>query len=94
MNLSQVSASGERIRRQCVDNDLAGQAAPMAAALAATRAVATPAARRLARENQMLPRSDPRRRVQAADVAAALKPPVSSAPVIVGGDKLSSYLPI
>jgi pyruvate dehydrogenase E2 component (dihydrolipoamide acetyltransferase) len=97
VNLSQVPTSGERIRRQDVENYLAGQAAPMAVALAATRAAATPAARRLARENQIdiesLPGSGPRGRVQAADVTAALKPPASAEQVIVGG-RLAQILPL
>ena len=80
LDLSQVPAAGDRIRREDVERYLASQAPASAPAepAPAGKVAATPAARRLAREAgiplETLTGSGPRGRIQAGDIRAVPAP--------------------
>jgi pyruvate dehydrogenase E2 component (dihydrolipoamide acetyltransferase) len=85
VDLNQVTAHGDRITREDVEQFIAGQKTTAAP----EKPAATPAARRLARENNLplgsIAGSGPHGRIQAADVSAAVQPVTAAAPVKVGG---------
>jgi len=84
VDLTQVTAHGDRITREDVEQFIASQKAPAHT----EKPAATPAARRLAREKDLplesIQGSGPRGRIQAADVAGATRQPASVASVRVG----------
>jgi pyruvate dehydrogenase E2 component (dihydrolipoamide acetyltransferase) len=84
VDLTQVTAHGDRITREDVEQFIASQKAPAHL----EKPAATPAARRLARENDLplesIQGSGPRGRIQAADVTGATRQPAAVASVKVG----------
>lgn len=80
LDLGQISASGDRIKREDVERFLESQKQPGAEKepLSSGKVAATPAARRLAREEgiplESLTGSGPRGRIQAVDVKAVPRP--------------------
>jgi pyruvate dehydrogenase E2 component (dihydrolipoamide acetyltransferase) len=93
VDLAQVTARGDRITREDVEQFLFSQKAPTEI----EKPAATPAARRLARENDLplesIQGSGPHGRIQAADVAALSKPtpvPATAKP----GDRPAQVIPL
>ncbi len=85
VDLTQVTAHGDRITREDVEQFIATQKVPAAPG----KPAATPAARRLARENDLplesIEGSGPRGRIQATDVAAASKQTATGTSAKPGG---------
>jgi pyruvate dehydrogenase E2 component (dihydrolipoamide acetyltransferase) len=84
VDLTQVTAQGDRITREDVEQFIASRKSPASS----EKPAATPAARRLARENglplESIQGSGPRGRIQAADVAGTTRPPELVATVKLG----------